>query len=132
MCSLLGKVRGTFCFRKPVSPHRHRRRGASRLPAEERDGKIRERASRQRRTMIEPDSLEPGERLLWRDRPDVATYCQRRGTVHFALGAALLALGAAVAAYAWSYGDTDSAAKFWWLPTLLGAGLLSLPLRVRR
>ena len=40
-------------------------------------------------------------------------------------------MGAALAAYAWIYGESSSISQFWMLPALLGAALLYLPFRVR-
>jgi hypothetical protein len=81
---------------------------------------------------INSDMLQPGERFLWRDKPDVDAYCERRTPIGFFVGFGLLAVGSAVAAYGYLHGDADSTAVFGAVMALVGAALLYLPFRVRR
>jgi hypothetical protein len=80
---------------------------------------------------IEANSLEPGEQLLWRDRPDVKAYRERVPTrVWVALG--LPAVGAAVVI---SYFQSGASSELQVLiATLLLGGIFSLcmPLRMWR
>jgi hypothetical protein len=81
---------------------------------------------------IDPASLEPGEQLLWSDKPDMKAYCERRPSTGFGLGLTFVALAAAVGVYQFFQGGAVSDARLFIFVLLLLATLfLYLPFRVR-
>jgi hypothetical protein len=82
---------------------------------------------------INAGSLDPGERLLWQDKPDVNAYCERKPLSGFWIGCGLVALAATITAFGFSENGLNSESQVIIGALLLfGAFLLYRPLLVRR
>ena len=81
---------------------------------------------------IDSNTLEPGEKLLWRGTPDAKAYCERKAPVGFRAGLMLLAIAAACTAFQYFLQiNANSVAQLLTaLLCVIAAVLLYLPLRV--
>lgn len=81
---------------------------------------------------IDANSLEPGEQLLWHDKPDVAAYSSRNGLTAktFYLGFFALLAGTLLALYGRPNGTRESVFDLGPALILVGVGVMYFPLRI--